>query len=180
MATPIYLSKSLFVGELKIDFGNFDNFNDYAAQFEKATLYDLFGYHFGNILYEYWTGEEEVSKYYYLIDGIDGGWEDSSGVQQKLSGIKEMFKYLFFDQFITEMNNELSRTQDVEQAYVQSVTGQRHAFNKRLCRVQNRAVELYNELIEYIDYQNSVNGSSYYENFVQKTLQGNNTFGILK
>jgi hypothetical protein len=48
MATPLYLAKNDFLkvgtgGSLLIDFGNYEDFNNFAAEIEKKYLTKLFG-----------------------------------------------------------------------------------------------------------------------------------------
>ena len=160
MATPQYLAKTDFKGVLKIDFGNYDQFDDLAAKIETDYMTKLFGVYLRNTVSLKSGLSYQVSGDYYEIHGTT-----------------EMLKYFFYFHYMTEHHTEMARTDKIEEIYSYAVGGQKARMNRLIVNNWNTAVDYYNEIIDYVNYQIS-QGSTDYEGFNPVILEKINEFGL--
>lgn len=179
MATPKFISIDDFVGDLNLDFGNEGFDNNMAAKIEKEILIMCFGFQlYTAIISDLDENDDPQStKYDYLINGIEAGYTDSSGYLQRLEGAKEMLKHFFYCEFLSDRQTHHTSTGIVEAASVNAVQSY-DGLNKKYVRAYNLGVDYFNQLRDYILYQNSVEGEDFYENFEYEQLKYSNTLGI--
>jgi hypothetical protein len=155
-----YLTKAHFTGMLKIDFGNYDNFDDIATFVENKYMTKLFGVHL----------RETVS--------LESGQSYQDGdTWKEHHGTTEMLKYFFFYEFMTKVQNDIARTDKIEEVYSYSVSGQRDRMNFMITGNWNIAVTYYNELVDYVNYLID-EGSTDYEGFDPESLEKVNVLGV--
>lgn len=179
MATPTFLATSQFVGDIEIDFGNKSDFNNIAYQFEQDTLKEMLG---SNLKYVFLNSmPEELSDVYNdLKDGLSENFTAADGYEYEMHGITAALKYLFFGYYMKHYHNELARTDNVEQAYIESVNGTRNAFNMRIVKMHNKGVNYYTEVQRYIEYLIDKNNIEYLsiDYFEPETKEHINIYGI--
>ena len=176
MATPSYLTTSVFVGEINITFGTSSKFNDFAAELEVDYINKLLGYE----LYQEFTDRisEGDDKWGYLRDGLPKGYSDSNGDVHRLRGITVMLKYFFYYHYILDQQSTATSVGDV-QFGVQNAEQSAHSYTtKKLIHAYNKGVDCYNELIDYIEFKNSEEGDDYYDGFNPTYIEHINEWGI--
>ena len=177
MATPSYLAKSQFVGDIHLLFGNYEDFNDFAVNIEKKYLQKLLGF---NHYYEIYIAGNKDQKYVNLRDGIEAGYEDRDGYQQELRGFKEMLKYFFYFHYVIEVQTERTLSGDPQEAYIKMVGGSKQSANVRLCNAWNTGVKYYNQLVDYMIITEDNTPDTYEDWVYDDTLTNINTFGIVE
>lgn len=179
MATPFYLAESQFTGRIRIDFGNYADFNDFAADIEQEYMQKLLGYRIYKTIADYENGMALGldDKYGVLIEGDRDGWTDDDGVLRRLSGLKEMLKWFFYVHYLTEDHDARTVSGDPQEVYIKTVNGARHVFNQKIVKAWNRAVDLYYEIVDYMEYIESGTPDTY-EDWDYEELEYINNFGI--
>ena len=168
--TPSYLAKNQFVGPIELDFGNYENFNEFAYYIEQKYMVKLLGDDLKLAL----QASPETTKYANLLNGVE--YEHSDGQTYDMKGIKEMLKWFFYYHFVIEEEDENTQA-DPQQAYIRAVNGVKFIKNRKTIRAFNRGVDLYDEVIKYIDHINGVTANTY-DDWIYETLEKINSFGI--
>lgn len=170
----LYFEQSDFVGEIKLDFGTYTDFNVWGDQLQYEYLVTLMGYSMYNDML---TNPQE-SKYIDLIDGLTIGYE-IDGVTYPLQGIGKMMPYFFYTRY--QQNLQTNQTTIGEfQALSENDNrlDNKNSLNVKVIRSYNKGLIMYNELIAYIEYKNTENGADYYPNFAPTYLEDENNYGI--
>lgn len=166
MATPYFLAESQFIGEIQLDFGDFNKFDDFATQSEKHYLIRLLGWQLYKALIDDLDGnnDPQTQKYINLVDGIEAGYVGTDGIYYELAGIKAMLPYFFYCDYIKDVQGHNTETGDVQTSVTNSVesVGNR---NDRIIKAWTKGRCYYYQLVDYIGLQNSEQGEDYYENW---------------
>jgi hypothetical protein len=178
MATPVFLKKSDFVGEIEIDFGNYDEFNSFAIDIEDKYCYQLLGVDLGRELVN------APSSYDYIVLGEQNNWIDSRFAapydKKRLRGLKKMLQYFFYFEFITRVQDKRTLSGDPQEAYVRSIQGERHIKNNHLVMIYNKGVDCWNEIHDWLTFQIDVEKNDTVETWQRhEKLKHLNTFGII-
>jgi hypothetical protein len=179
MAAPVFLQKSDFVGEIEIDFGNYDEFNNFAYAIERKYAFELFGPELGRSILS------NVNVLGAVIQGSDDYWTDTRDNDPRyrsrnLHGFHAMVKQFFYFEFITRVQDKRTLSGDPQEAYVRSIQGERHIKNNHLVMIYNKGVQFWNEIIDYIEFQEYSGVTEYYDRFPYPDKKETiNTFGII-
>jgi hypothetical protein len=163
MSAPVYIAKTDFVGTLAIDFGGYSGFDELAAKFESETLIELLGQELYNAFVAGLAESPVSTKWSYLRDGISAGYQNGT-VYYRLRGITNMLKYLFYFHYRNFSNTVVTNVGEFQGKTANS-EAMPDASDSKMYANHNYGVEMWNELVDYIDYQNSQNGSTYYSGF---------------
>lgn len=179
MAAPYFIAEDQFIGQIQLDLGDFNKFSDFSTQVEKNYLIKLLGWQLYYALISDLdvSNEPQTEKYIELVNGIAAGYEDGSGVYRELAGIKIMLPYFFYYDYIKDVQSHNTEIGDYE---LQATNSTKSVFerNDRMINAYEIGRNYYIQLIEFIEYKNSVEGSIYYENFEYTELEILNVFGI--
>jgi hypothetical protein len=160
----LYLSKHLFEqhgGRLQIDFGNKDDFDNFAEEIELKYLTKLYGVQ------------------YRLTRQVGGlSYPDSSGVYYEVHGEEAMLKSFFYFHYITECQGAKVLSGSAEEAYMTAVNGTKEMIQSNLVKSYNQGVDYFNEIVDYINYTNSVDPTAYPDFNTNKITEKLNIFGI--
>ena len=175
MAIATLFTQSDFVGSIKLDFGSYSDFTDFAAQVQDEYLRKLLGF---ELYYDY-DQNQGTTKYDNLEDGIAAGY-DESGVKKELRGLKKMLPYFFYFKYQLDLQSfqtTISEFEGIaENATKTDLT--RPTLTKNMVLAYNEGLAMYDELINYITLQRTEQGDSYYPGFLPTYLTQQNTFGI--
>jgi len=178
MANPVFLTKAQFTGQVEIDFGNYDEFNQFAIEIEKKYAFELFGYEMGRDILN------KLAALQLVYSGTDDYWTDlrlSNPYRAKnLEGFAAMVKYFFYFEFITRVQDKRTLSGDPQEAYVRSIQGERHIKNNHLVMVWNEGVRCWNEIVDYCGYQVDYESNTDYNRWPYTAEKETiNTFGII-
>lgn len=166
----LLFDETAFVGEIKIDFGAFSDFDSFAQQIQDEYLKLLMGF---ELWYDY---EQNITdaKYVTLNDGIPEGYDDN-GTQRELKGIISMLPYFFYFRYQTDLQTFQSTLGDyqplIENAGKPETKG---TLVKKQVNAYNKGVAMYLQLVNYIQ----IEGETVYEGFNPTILDTENTYGI--
>jgi len=165
MATPSYIAKTDFLkvgtgGSLLIDFGNYEDFDNFAYEIENKYLTKLLGVYLRGtvppILGASWT----VGSDYF-----------------EQHGTTAMIQQFFYFHYYTDIEMSTKTSSDAATAYIRTVEGVRHLSNRRMIAAYNKGVDYFNELVDYINYRIS-EGATNYPGFATEKMTYINIFGI--
>jgi hypothetical protein len=165
MATPSYIAKTDFQkvgtgGSLLIDFGNYEDFDNFAYEIEQKYMTKLFGVYLRNI-----------------VDLKSGqSWTDGTNYYEH-HGTTAMIQQFFYFHYYTDIEMSVKTSSDAATAYIKTVEGVRHLSNRRMIAAYNKGVDYFNELVDYINYRIS-EGSTDYPGFATEKMTYINIFGI--
>jgi hypothetical protein len=166
MATPSFIKKTDFQkvgtgGSLLIDFGNYEDFDNFAYEIEQRYLTKLFGVYLRNIVG--------------TLAGIS--WTDDGVTYHEVHGKAAMLRCFFYFHYFTEIEMSRKTSSDPGDAYMKAVDGTRAVFNQRMINAYNKGVDYFNEIVDYLNYQNSLDPTAY-PNFSTAKMEYINSFGI--
>lgn len=147
----LFIDKTKFVGEIKIDFGSFDNFTDLAPQIQRRYLIRFLGFE----CYKALEAAEADPEFVNILDGVDDGFTDENGVLCEVPGLKEILLYFFFNDYQKEIQSFTSTLGEFEGMAENADRDQdKHLLVKKLVRAWNLGREKYLALGKYMVYQN--------------------------
>lgn len=179
MAAPYFISEDQFIGEIQLDFGDFNKFDDFTTQIESRILMDLLGWQLYKALIDDLdgNGDPQTQKYIDLVDGIAAGYTDSSDIIMELAGIKTMLAYFYYYYYVKDVQSHNTETGDFEIDST-NATKSINARNTRMVNAYEIGRGYYYQLIKFILFKNSVEGTDYYENFTYINKESANAWGI--
>jgi len=175
MAAPTYLAKDDFLkvgtgGSLLIDFGNYEDFDNFAYEIEEEYLTKLFGVRNKQLF----DADRTLDKYADLFVKTD--WNDGTNYYT-YQGITKMLQYFFFFRYYTDIEQSIKTSSDAATAYIKTVEGVRDLSNLRMIKAYNKAVDYFNEIVDYIIYFNNET-PEHYPQFDTIKMKKINIFGI--
>ena len=155
-----------FIGEINLDLSSDNNVQ---AQFEALgnqvindILLDLFNDKLYNDFYaDLSNGVPQTQKFIYLLDGKT--YIRISGETKKYEGLKRMLRYFVYDAYLEFTHTQNISTGQATNQNENSVIISRSQLRKVRANIQNKAVNLYNRAILFINdnYTDYFSGSDY-------------------
>jgi hypothetical protein len=163
MSSPTYLTKEMFMqegGRLQIDFGNYDDFDNFATEIERKYLTKLWGVH---------------NRDSYTMTGLS--WTDGTSYFE-VHGHEDMLKAFFYFHYITECQGAKVLSGSAEEAYQVAVNGTKDLITSNVIKAYNQGVDYFNEIVDYVNYQNSQDPTNYPDFNTSRITEKLNIFGI--
>jgi hypothetical protein len=163
MSAPVYIAKTDFVGTLAIDFGGYTGFDELAAKFEVETLIELLGQELYTAFVAGLAASPVLAKWTDLKSGLASGYANGT-VYYRMRGTTEMLKYLFYYHYRKFSNSTVTSVGEFQGKAANSEIVP-ESMEAKMQANQNTGIEIFNEVVDWINFQNSQNGSTYYKGF---------------
>jgi hypothetical protein len=153
-----FITVNDFIGEIALDLSNdanvMANFEAIGTQVIYDVLNDLMGASLYNALIADLTaGQPQTTKYIELVNGKT--YTDSAGKTINYEGIKRMLKYFVYETYLDLQYSNNTSLGQVSSLTENSKILDRGTLRKVRAKIQNKAVILYNRVINFLDYYNS-------------------------